>query len=261
LKLHRNIWPVRGRKPENPEAIEPKIESHISIEFRNVWKKFSKTFVVENFTLSVHHGEVVALLGHNASGKRTIVKMAYGLTKPFLGEIFLAGFNVATHKRQAFQNSGISLSCKSLISEFTVFDHLIFFCQLRGLKRTEAKVEVTSYIRYLRIEKWEKTQVMELTMGQKRVLNSLCAFVGRTQIVILDKPFDGVDEVKAELFFSFVQEQKKNRSIFFTTNSPKVASGIADRIAVLSKGKLLTFGTEKRLCKTLNDVYRLVSPS
>jgi len=54
--------------------------------------------VVENFTLSVHHGEVVALLGHNASGKRTIVKMAYGLTKPFLGEIFLAGFNVVTQK-------------------------------------------------------------------------------------------------------------------------------------------------------------------
>ncbi|KAH8354868.1 hypothetical protein KR084_012875, partial [Drosophila pseudotakahashii] len=237
---------------------EPKKESAAArIEFRNVSKRFSKKFVVRNFTLSVHPGEVVALLGHNSSGKRTIIKMAYGLTKPTVGEIYLSGFNVVTHKRLALRNCGISLTCSALFSEFSVFDHLVFFCRLRGLRRSEAKEEVRAYSRHLKIEKWQEAPVKRLSIGQKRLLVSLCAFVGRTQIVILDKPLDGVDEPKAKLFFDFVQDQKKNRSIFLTTNSPKVASGIADRIAILSRGKLLSFGTEKRLCKNLNEVYRL----
>ncbi|XP_016962533.1 phospholipid-transporting ATPase ABCA3 [Drosophila biarmipes] len=255
--LHRSLWLMRRRQTIVQEETEPKNEAHASIEFRNVWKRFSTKFVVRSFTLGVHLGEVVALLGHNASGKRTIVRMVYGLIRPTLGEIFLAGYSVLTHKRQALHSSGISLSTQALFTEFTAFDHLIFFCRLRGLTKAEANVEARSYIRYLRIEKWEKSQVKELTVGQKRLLNSLCAFAGRTQIVVLDKPFDGVDELKAELFCGFVQEQKRSRSIFFTTNSPKVASGMADRIAVLSRGKLLTLGTEKRLCKALNEVYRL----
>ncbi|XP_017074487.1 ATP-binding cassette sub-family A member 17 [Drosophila eugracilis] len=231
--------------------------TNIPIEFRNVWKKFSKKFVVQDFNLSVYSGEIVALLGHNSSGKNTIVKMAYGLIKPSIGDIYLSGFNIVSHKRQAFKNSGISVSCEPLFSEYIVFDHLLFFCRLRGLKKTEAKEEVRSYLRYLKIEKIEKTQVKNLTIGQKRVLQVLCAFVGKTKIIILDKPFDNIDEAKARLLFNFVQEQKKNRSILFTTNSPKVASGLADRIAIISKGNLLSYATEKRFCHTLNDAYRL----
>ncbi|XP_016996201.2 phospholipid-transporting ATPase ABCA3 isoform X1 [Drosophila takahashii] len=237
---------------------EPEKESSSArIEFRNVSKRFSKKFVVRNFTLSMHPGEVVVLLGHNSSGKRTIIKMAYGLMKPSAGEIYLSGFNVVTHKRLALRSCGISLTCSALFSEFSVFDHLVFFCRLRGLRRSEAKEEVRAYSHHLKIEKWQEAPVKRLSIGQKRLLVSLCAFVGRTQIVILDKPLDGVDEPKANLFFDFVQDQKKNRSIFLTTNSPKVASGIADRIAILSRGKLLSFGTEKGLCQNLNEAYRL----
>ncbi|XP_016972068.2 phospholipid-transporting ATPase ABCA3, partial [Drosophila rhopaloa] len=234
-----------------------KSEKIATIEFRNVWKKFSKSFVVRNFTLSVYPGEVVALLGSNSSGKSTIIKMLCGLIMPSNGEVYISGHNVGTHRRQAFKNTGTSLSSSTLFSEFMVYDHLIFFCRLRGLKHSEARKEVRAFLRSLKIEELERTKVRKLTTGQKLLLQSLCAFVGGTRNVILDKPFDGVDEPKARLLFSFLQEQKKSRSIFFTTNSPKVASDLADRIAILSKGKLLSLGTEQSLCNTFNDSYRL----
>ncbi|XP_039226527.1 phospholipid-transporting ATPase ABCA3 isoform X3 [Drosophila yakuba] len=245
--------------PEIPAVSSPKTPAKAVIEFRGVWQKyFRSTFVVQDFTLNVYSGEVVALLGHNSSGKSTIVKMLYGQTKPTLGEIYISGFNIVTQRKEALRNSGVSMSYKTLFTEFIVLDHLMFFSRLRGLKKIDAQREAKTFLRYVKFEDWERTRVSELTIGQRRVLQFLCAFAGGTQIVILDKPFDGIDEPRINLFYSFILDQKVNRSIFFTSNSQKVASGIADRIFVLSKGNLQAFGTEKRLCRTLNEAYRLI---
>ncbi|XP_039496756.1 ATP-binding cassette sub-family A member 17 [Drosophila santomea] len=250
---------VERLAPEVPAVSSPKTPAKAVIEFRGVWQKYSRsTFVVQDFTLNVYSGEVVALLGHNSSGKSTIVKMLYGQTKPTLGEIYVSGFNIVTQRKEALRNSGVSLSYKTLFTEFIVLDHLMFFSRLRGLKKIDAQREAKTFLRYVKFEDWERTRVSELTIGQKRVLQFLCAFAGGTQIVVLDKPFDGIDEPRINLFYSFILDQKEKRSIFFTSNSQKVASGIADRIFVLSKGNLQAFGTEKRLCRTLNEAYRLI---
>ncbi|XP_001978035.3 ATP-binding cassette sub-family A member 3 isoform X1 [Drosophila erecta] len=260
LKRSTAIRRVVGRlEHEIPEVNSSKTPRKACIEFRGVWQRYFKsTFVVQDFTLNVYSGEVVALLGHNSSGKSTIVKILYGLIKPTLGEIYLSGYNIVTQRKEALKNCAISMSYKTLFTEFVVLDHLMFFSRLRGLKKIEAQREAKTFLRYLKFEDWENTPVSELTMGQRRVVQFLCAFAGGTQIVVLDKPFDGIDEPRTSLFYSFILNQKENRSIFFTSNSQKVATVIADRIFVLSKGNLQAFGTEKRLCRTLNEAYRLI---
>ncbi|KAH8273284.1 hypothetical protein KR018_004826, partial [Drosophila ironensis] len=240
------------------ENSETRIRADATIQFQNVWKKFKSSFVVRNFTFNVYSGEVVALLGHNASGKTTIMKMACGFTIPTLGEIYISGYNLHKHQRQAFKNTGISMPFINLHSEFNVFDQLVFFCRLRGLKYNEAKTDIKAYIRYLQMEDVEKTLIGQLTPGQKCILKTLCAFAGRTQVVLLDKPLDGVDEAKQTLLCNFLQEQKKNRTILVTTNFPKVASSLGDKIAILSRSRLIFFGTEKRLFEKYKDAYRLI---
>ncbi|XP_032580707.1 ATP-binding cassette sub-family A member 3 [Drosophila sechellia] len=258
-RYHATKSAVGRLKREIPAVSFSKTSAQALIEFRGVWQRYSKsTFVVQDITLSVYSGEVVALLGHNSSGKSTIVKMLYGLTKPKLGEIYLSGFNIVTQRKEARKNASISMSHKSLFTEFVVLDHLVFLSRLRGLSKIKAKLEAKALLRYLKLEDWEKSPVNELTIGQRSVLQFLCAFAGGKQIVILDKPFDGIDEQRISLFYTLILDQKKNRSIFFTSNNQKVASGIADRIFVIAKGKLQAFGTEKKLCRMLNESYRLL---
>lgn len=258
-KYHATRSAVGRLKRQIPEVSFSKTSAEALIEFRGVWQKYSNsTYVVQDITLNVYAGEVVALLGHNASGKSTIIKMLYGRTRPKLGEIYLSGFNIVTQRKEALKNSSISMSYKTLFTELVVLDHLVFLSRLRGVSKTEAKLEAKALLRYLKLEDWEKTLVNDLTIGQRRVLQFLCAFAGGNQIVILDKPFDGIDEQRTSLFYSLILDQKKNRSIFFTSNNQKVASGIADRMFVLSNGKLRAFGTVKKLCRMLNESYRLV---
>ncbi|KAH8287529.1 hypothetical protein KR054_009533, partial [Drosophila jambulina] len=236
-------------------------EIEAGIEFRQVSKKYLTTYVVRRFTLSVFPGEVVVLLGHNASGKSTIMRMMRGWILPTHGEIFVAGVNMVKNNlffnKKSHRRVGISLTTNSLFVELTVFDHLVFFSRLRGLQRDEAQAEVGDYMRSLQMEDIEGVLVKNLSIGQKRIVQSMCAFVGRTKIVVLHKPLDGVDEATANLFFSFVQREKRNRSIFVTSNRSKVAKGLGDRIGILVNGRMMFLGTERQLCRQFNDVYRL----
>lgn len=233
------------------------------IEFRNVTKKYRKNLVIKRFSLKVFPGEVVVLLGHNSSGKMSVMKMLKGLTLPTRGAIYLSGVNTVQHGRhlnlKAYRKVGMSLTPSSLFHEFTVFDHLMFFCALRGLKKPEADREVRAFLRSMQMEDVQGTRVGNLSTGQRRIFQSLCGFVGRTEIVFLGRPLDGVDEARARLFYNFVQAEKRNRTIFVTTNRSSVASGLGDRIAILSKGNLVFLGTERKMCHELNDAYRLVS--
>nr|XP_041631036.1 ATP-binding cassette sub-family A member 17 [Drosophila kikkawai] len=232
-----------------------------AIEFRDVYKRFLKTYVVHRFTLNVFPGEVVVLLGHNSSGKTTLIRMLRGLILPTHGEILMSGVNLVKNNlyfnMKAHRRSGISLASKALFLELTVFDHLLFFSRLRGLKKDEAREEVENIIRSLHMEALQGILVGNLSIGQKRIVQSICAFVGRTKIVLLHKPLDGVDEATATLLFSFVQREKRNRAIFVTSNRSKVASGLGDRIGILEKGHLVFLGTERQLCEDFNDAYRL----
>ncbi|SPP86477.1 blast:Probable NADH dehydrogenase [Drosophila guanche] len=231
-------------------------KSDATIEFRNVWKKLSDQFVVKNFSLKVYQGEVVALLGHNASGKYTIINMASGLLLPSSGKIFMCDRDMA--KFQNFKHVGHAIHRIETHTEFNVLEHLMFFCRLRGLKHNEAREETLLFLRSMKMEDLETTPVRFLTSGQKRILHTLCSFAGRTRIVLLHNPLEGVDEDKTKLFLHFFQELKKNRTILLTTHSPTEARNLADRIAILSNGRLRYCGTENMFFKKFKDGYRLL---
>ncbi|KAH8238408.1 hypothetical protein KR032_006422, partial [Drosophila birchii] len=250
-----------GRRSKKSTYLENG-EREAGIAFRRVSKKFLKKYVVQKFSLSVFPGEVVVLLGHNSSGKSTIIKMLRGWTLPTFGEIYISGKNIVKNNlyfnKKSQKHTGFSLSFNALFVELTVFDHLVFFSMLRGLSKPEAQEEVDAYMSSLQMEDKKRILVGHLSIGQKRIVQSVCAFVGRTETVILHKPLDGVDEATATLFFSFVQREKTKRCIFVTSNRSKVASFLGDRIGILVKGRLMFLGTERQLCQQYNDVYRLI---
>ncbi|KAH8421374.1 hypothetical protein KR009_003279 [Drosophila setifemur] len=263
-KLRRALRRRRKRKTllreakSSSESSDNRNQEDAAIRFFRVWKKYTKSFVVRNISLSVYTGEVVVLLGPNASGKSTLMKMVCGLMLPSFGKMLLSGHNIQKSTKEAYKRVGMCLPFNTLYMELSVYDHLIFLCRLRGMKLSAANRDVRSYLRSLQMDDMAKIQIRKLTVGQQLLVQALCAFAGRTKVVLLDMPVDGVDEAKQSLFFRFVQEQKRNRSILITTNLSKVASALADRVAILSKGSLIYFGSELSLFKKYKDGYRLV---
>lgn len=220
-----------------------------------------KTFVVRNFSLKVYQNETIVLLGHNASGKTSILNMLCGVTLPTLGSISISGYDVVKQSSLAYQNVGLSLHNLNLFSEFTFSEHIVYLCRLRGMSATQSNNDAASYMQSLNVDHLKSTPVSMLTVGQKRLLQVLCAFAGRTKVVLLDKPMEGVDAEKRGLFYKFAQRERQNRTIFLTTNFPYMARNLADRIGILINGKLHAYGTERDLLRLDKNMYRLVSKS
>ncbi|EDW07302.2 uncharacterized protein Dmoj_GI15666 [Drosophila mojavensis] len=246
------------RSYEDTDDEETDRRSRVVIEFIKVWKKFHKIFVVRNFSLKVHENELMVLLGHNAGGKTTILNMTCGRTVPSSGSILIEGHNVVKHPARALQNVGISYKNLKIFTEFTFTEHLTYICRLRGLTKLQAQKDITDYLNILHAEKLAQIPVSQLTTGHRRLLQVLCAFAGRTKIVLLDRPIEGVDAEQRRHFYVFINRERINRTILITTNSPHVASNLGDRIAILVSGKLFDCGLEKSLLHGYRHVYRLV---
>ncbi|EDW00408.1 GH11878 [Drosophila grimshawi] len=240
------------------EEAEDDERRQIVIEFKNVCKMYAKTFVVHNFSLKVYQNELLVILGHNAAGKTTLLKMAAGHTQPDSGSIFIQGYDVMQQPANAFDQVGISLHSPNLYTEFTFVEHLIYLCRLRGLSRHQSQQDVHSYLRCIGAEELGQSPVTILTPGQRRLLQGLCAFAGRTRIVLLDMPLEGVDAEKQRLFHKFALSERQHRTILMTTNLPHVASKLGDRIALLVNGSMFACGNARRLLQLNKNVYRLV---
>lgn len=268
-KLYGNTTQSVEKVPESSVDSAPSYEetddeeidrkSRVIIEFIKVWKKFQKIFVVRNFSLKVHENELMVLLGHNAGGKSTIFNMICGQTEPSSGSILIEGHSVLKQPARALKNVGISYKNLKVFSEFTFAEHLTYVCRLRGLTQLQAQRDVTDYLNILHAEKLAKIPASQLTSGHSRLLQVLCAFAGRTKIVLLDRPIEGVDAEQRRYFYAFINRERINRTILITTNCPHVASNLGDRIAILVNGKLYGCGIEKSLLRAYSHVYRLVS--
>lgn len=243
---------------ENSEE-ETEIKGRIVIEFINVWKKFHKTYVVRNFSLQVYENQLMVLLGHNAAGKTTIFNMTCGRTLPSYGSILINGHSVVNHPVRALQHVGISLQSLNIFTEFTFTEQLTYICRLRGLTLLQATNDITDYLNTLHAENLAQLPVQQLTIGHRRLLQVLCAFAGRTKIVLLDRPMEGVDAEQRRHFYIFINRERIKRTILITTNYPHVASNLGDRIAILISGRLFACGLEKSLMHQNRHAYRLVS--
>lgn len=231
----------------------------VAIEFKNVWKKYLHFFVVRNFSLKVYQNEMMVILGHNGSGKTTLINMLCGKETPTTGEIFINGFDVNKQGAKAYQHVGISLHNLYGFRDFTVLEQIVYFCRLRGLSIEKANQDALSYLTSMEMQEYKDKPIKHLTNGQHRLMMVMCAFAGRTTVVLLDKPLEGVDVRRRRLFYRFALREKSVRTIFITTNIANVASNLGDRITIFVNGRMFVCATERVLLKANMNAYHVVS--
>lgn len=231
----------------------------VVIEFKNVWKKYLHFFVVRNFSLKVYQNEMMVILGHNGSGKTTLINMLCGKETPTTGEIFINGLDVQRHGLKAYQHVGISLHNLYGFRDFTVLEQIVYFCRLRGLSIEKANHDAISYLTSMEMQEYKDKPIKHLTNGQHRLMMVMCAFAGRTTVVLLDKPLEGVDVRRRRLFYRFALREKSVRTIFITTNIATVASNLGDRITIFANGRMIVCASERVLLKTNMKSYHVVS--
>lgn len=212
------------------------------LEVENLTKAFANRNALRGVTLSVRQGEILALLGPTGAGKTSTLLSVAGLVKPASGTIRINGHDV-TSADPRVRDVAVVFEGFNLLPTLSVYDNIAFPLRSPVYRQPEAKVDelVTKAARDLRIDHLLQRGTDQLSGGERQRVAVARALVREPQIYLLDEPLSALDlklreSLRAELR---ALQQRKSATILYATHDYHGAAAIADRIALISQGRIL----------------------
>jgi simple sugar transport system ATP-binding protein len=229
--------------PDTPDGRIP------LLELRDVSKSFGPVFAVRNVDLSIHAGEIIALVGDNGAGKSTLIKLISGVHSPDGGEIFVRGQLVQHWDTASARRSGIETvyQDKALAEQQTVMRNLFMGREITGplgvIHLRRERLEAEALMR--RIGFTSKlispdSVVATLSGGEREGVAIARAMFFKAELIILDEPTQALSLTQAQVVLNFVRQAKTEGSaVIFITHNVYHAYEVADRIAILDRGQIV----------------------
>ena len=206
-----------------------------AIQVRGLRKSYGDVSAVAGVDFDVNVGECVALLGPNGAGKTTTTEILEGYRRRDAGEATVLGIDPAQGGARWRSRIGIVLQSVSDLTDLTVTEAMRHFAGYYGSPR-----DVDEVIALVGLEDKRSTRVMALSGGQRRRLDVGLGIIGRPELLFLDEPTTGFDPEARRHFWSLVQRLKdEGTTILLTTHYLEEAEVLADRVAVISRGRVL----------------------
>jgi ABC-2 type transport system ATP-binding protein len=215
------------------------------IKVNNVTKKFGNFTAVDNVSFTVNTGEVFAFLGPNGAGKTTTIKMLTTLTKPSSGEVFLNGHNVSENPAATRKSFGIVFQDPSLDNELTAYENMQFHAILYGLSKSDYEERIHSLLGLVELTDKKNKYVKFFSGGMKRRLEIARGLLHKPKVLFLDEPTLGLDPQTRKHIWDYVKNlnEKEKVTVFFTTHHMDEVEKMAERVAIIDHGKIITIGT------------------
>jgi ABC-2 type transport system ATP-binding protein len=225
--------------------------NNIMIKVKNLSKNYKDFKAVDDISFEVSEGEIFAFLGPNGAGKSTTIKMLTTLLRPSEGEIFINGIDPVKESNKARHSFGIVFQDPSLDEDLTAWENLEFHGVLYDVSK---KVILERGEQLLKlVELWDRRKVLvkKFSGGMKRRLEIARGLLHHPKIIFLDEPTLGLDPQTRNLMWSYLIDlnKKEKTTIFFSTHYMAEAEKVANRIAIIDKGKIVTRGTVEQLKK------------
>lgn len=226
-------------------------------ELKNVTKIFNETKAVGNVTLSIHEGEIFALLGPNGSGKTTLLKILAFLEKPTFGEVYFRGRKVTDQNLPQMRMESTMVFQKILLFSTTVYDNVAYGLKIRKIPKKEIGQRVSEALKLVKLDGFERKRAKELSGGEQQRVALARALALNTPLLLLDEPTANLDPKNAavvEEIIATVNRELKT-TIVMATHNMFQAKNLPHHIALIANGKIVEIGTPAetfgKLSKTL----------
>lgn len=232
------------------------------LETQNVTMRFGGIVAVNNLSIEVNHGEIVALIGPNGAGKTTAFNMITGVYTPTGGKIIYNGRDITGLRPDLITKSGIARTFQNirLFKKLTVFENILIARHLRlgsnfisatfrlpSYRKEEVKMreESLGLIKEFGLEKHKDDVASSLPYGLQRKLEIARALATRPDLLLLDEPAAGMNPKETEELTGFIRQIKDdyNLTVFLIEHHMDLVMEISDRIYVLDFGETIAKGT------------------
>src|SRR5712691_5898898 len=220
-----------------------------AIDVRNIVKKFGDFEAVKGVTFDVPEGEIFGLLGPNAAGKSTLIRMMTTLLVPTSGTATVNGFDVTKNANGVRESIGVIPQALTTDLELSVEENLLIFAKLYGVPRETRERLITQLLEFVELTQWREAQVKNLSGGMRRRVEIARGLVHEPSIFFLDEPTTGLDPVSRVNVWEMLKRIKSERqlTILITTHYMDEADKLCDRIAIVDHGDLKALDSPMKL--------------
>lgn len=236
-------------------------EPQILVE--NLEKRFGDTVVLTGVDLRVEKSEVAVIIGGSGAGKTTLLRVLIGLERPTSGKVVVGGVDIAAlserELNRARRKFGMVFQYSALLDSMNVFDNVAFpLREHTKLKSSEIRDKVLDKLKVLGLEGTHQRFPSQLSGGMRKRVGLARALMLEPEVLMYDEPTSGLDPITARMVDDMVLETRERFGVTSIVISHDMAGAlqIADRIFVLSKGKMAASGTPRELSEGDNQVVR-----
>lgn len=227
----------------------------------HISKQFSDHTAVNNVSLDLTPG-IWGLLGANGAGKTTLIRMLTDITTPSSGQILYDGVPITTLKESYRDILGYLPQEFGFYPSFTVNDYLEYMAALKGLPTDVTKKKITELLERLALMDVRRKKIAKLSGGMRRRVGIAQALLNDPEVLILDEPTSGLDPSERIRLRNLLTEFAQNRIVLISTHIVSDVENIANQIAIMKNGALLTTGNTQQLVQTVaGKVWKMVIPA
>lgn len=211
----------------------------MELKVENLHKSFQENEVLHGISFTIQSGKALGLLGRNGAGKTTTIRILMDVFKANEGTITMDGkpFHPQEYK------IGYMPEERGMYPKKKIDEQLLYFAQLRGMKKSEAKQQITKWLARLQMQEYEHRKLETLSKGNQQKIQLIQTLICDPDIVILDEPFSGLDPVNSQVLKEVVQELiQEGKLVIFSSHQMSYVEEFCEQILIINKGDIVLQG-------------------
>ena len=210
------------------------------LEVNKVVKRYGDYTALNEVSLTVPKGSIYGLLGPNGAGKTSLIRIINQITMPDSGEIILDGEKL---NPKHIQHIGYLPEERGLYKSMKVGEQCLYLAQMKGLSKSEAKIQLDYWFDRLGIQGWWNKKIQELSKGMAQKIQFVVCVLHKPKLLIFDEPFSGFDPVNANIIKDEILAlQEQGSTIIFSTHRMESVEELCDHIALIHQSNKLIEG-------------------
>ena len=223
-----------------------------ALDLIDIQKSFGTHLALDDVGFQVPQQGVFGLLGPNGAGKTTLLRMLNGITAPDRGSISFFGESLS---RNHLPSIGYLPEERGLYKSMRVGEQAMYFAQLRGMDKTDARSKLRNWFERLEVDGWWNKEVSEVSKGMAQKIQFILSVLHEPKLLILDEPLSGFDPINAQRVRDVLTELKSQgqTTILLSTHDMGSVEEMCDEVALLNHGKLVLQGAVPDLREAARD--------
>lgn len=213
----------------------------MTLKIDKVRKSFGDKIAVDNLNMVVKPGEVMGLIGQNGAGKTTTFRMILNFISADQGKITWQDGPITQEIKQKI---GFLPEERGLYQKMTVEDQILYFAELHGMKRADARIKLQDWMKRLEVVGKPNDKVQTLSKGNAQKIQFIATLIHEPEFLILDEPFTGLDPVNTELLRNEIKRSRdKGAAVIFSNHNMSDVELLSDHLLMLKDGQTILNGT------------------